>query len=132
MYEFTPGNTADSAEHRSNQEVVTAQPKTRRLNGALAHLVATNRFSNLVTSYADSIIFRGLVTSMEIKMKKESFALAGLTLGGAGLFLGMAMSSSIPSTPIVYGVASALYAAIAAGVFAGVRRRRLDMASDYE
>ena len=56
-------------------------------------------------------------------MKEKSFTIAGLTLGGAGLFLGMAMSSYIPGTPFVYGAASAIYMATAAAVYASVMQR---------
>jgi hypothetical protein len=62
-------------------------------------------------------------------MKEEGLTFAGLTLGGVGLFLGMAMSSSITSTPFVYGAASAIYMATAAAIYAGVKRRRLNASS---
>lgn len=68
----------------------------------------------------------------EKEMKTQSFTLAGLAIGGAGLFLGMSMSSSIPSTPFIYGVAAAVYAAVAAAVFAGVHRRNRDITCDQE
>jgi small basic protein len=62
------------------------------------------------------------------EVKGHSFALAGLVSGGIGLLLGMTMSSSIPSTPSAYGLAAAVYAAIAAASFAGRQRRQRDIA----
>jgi len=55
-----------------------------------------------------------------MKMNTTSFAFTGLAFGGLGMFLGITMSSSIPSNPFTYGLAAALYAAIAAGVLAEV------------
>lgn len=61
-------------------------------------------------------------------MKKQNLTVAGLVFGGAGLLLGMFMSSSIPSTPSAYGLAAALYASIATAMVAGRRRRKRDIA----
>jgi len=60
-------------------------------------------------------------------MKNERFAIAGLAFGGIGVFLGMAMSSSVPSTPSVFGTAIAVYAAVAAAVVGGIRKRNGDL-----
>lgn len=56
-------------------------------------------------------------------MKNERYALAGLVFSGTGLILGMAMSSAMPSTPLVVGTTIAVYAAVAAAVLGGIRKR---------
>lgn len=56
-------------------------------------------------------------------IRNPYLAFAGLVLGAMGLFAGMAMSSSIPAGPSVYGVAAAVYAAVVAAIFAGVMWR---------
>lgn len=59
-------------------------------------------------------------------MTKHIYALAGIAFGGVGLFLGIAMSSSIPGTPFVYGSAAAIYAAVAAAILAGIKQKDAD------
>ncbi len=56
-------------------------------------------------------------------IKNPYLAFAGLVLGATGLFAGMALSSSIPAGPSVYGVAAALYSAVVAAIFAGGMRK---------
>jgi hypothetical protein len=63
-------------------------------------------------------------------MKNEPYALAGLAFGGTGALLGMALSSFVPSTPLVFGTAIAVYAAVVAAVVGGVRKRRGDLSRE--
>jgi hypothetical protein len=59
-------------------------------------------------------------------MKKDYLAFAGLAFGGIGISLGLAMSSAVPGTPGVLGTATGVYAALAAAILAGVRKKRAD------
>ena len=61
--------------------------------------------------------------SETMTIRNSYLALAGLILGGIGLFAGMAMSSPIPGGPPVYGVAAAVYSAVVAAIVAGVWRK---------
>ena len=63
-------------------------------------------------------------------MKNEHYALAGLAFGGIGVLLGIALSSSVPSTPLVFGTAVAVYAAVVAAVIGGVRKRGGDLSRE--
>jgi len=56
-------------------------------------------------------------------MMNDRFALAGFAFGGIGVFLGIALSSSVPNTPLVFGTAIAVYAAVVAAVIGGARKR---------
>lgn len=59
-------------------------------------------------------------------MNQEHCALAGLACGGVGLFLGLSLSSAVPSSPFVYGSVAAGYAVVVAAVVGGRRRRQGD------
>jgi hypothetical protein len=63
-------------------------------------------------------------------MKNAPYALAGLAFGGIGVFLGIALSSSVPSTPLVFGTAIAVYAAVVAAVVGGIRKRSADLSRE--
>jgi hypothetical protein len=63
-------------------------------------------------------------------MKNEPYALAGLAFGGIGVFLGIALSSSVPNTPLVIGTAVAVYAAVVAAVIGGLRKRGRDLSRE--
>ncbi|MDZ7770177.1 MAG: hypothetical protein U5K38_14395 [Woeseiaceae bacterium] len=64
-----------------------------------------------------------LKTARSTKMTKYTYALAGIFFGGVGLFLGIAMSSSISGTASMYGSVAAIYAAVAAAILAGVKKK---------
>jgi len=59
-------------------------------------------------------------------MKNDHLALAGVASGGIGVSLGLALSSAVPGTPVVFGTTMAVYAAVAAAVFGGIRRKGTD------
>lgn len=61
-------------------------------------------------------------------MNPRHFALAGLACGGVGLFLGLSLSSAVPSSPSVYGSVAAGYAVVVAAVTGGLRRHQGDPA----
>lgn len=63
-------------------------------------------------------------------MKNEHFAIAGLAFSGIGVILGIALSSSVPSTPAVFGTAIAVYAAVAAAVVGGIRKRNDELSRE--
>lgn len=60
-------------------------------------------------------------------MKNRSFVIAGVASSGAGIALGIAMSSTIPSTPFVFGTTIAVCAAVVAAVVGGSRKRGVDL-----
>lgn len=59
-------------------------------------------------------------------MKNDHLALAGPAFGGIGVAPGLGLSSAGSSTPIVFGTTMAVYAAVAAALFAGIRNKRAD------
>mgnify|MGYP006277808907 CR=1 FL=1 len=60
-------------------------------------------------------------------MKNRGFVIAGVASSGVGLVVGIAMSSTIPSTPFVFGTTIAVYAAVAAAVVGGSGKRGVDL-----
>ena len=60
-------------------------------------------------------------------MKNEYFTFAGIALSGIGLILGIALSSSVPSSPAIFGTAIGVYAAVAAAVVGGIRKGNSDL-----
>lgn len=74
----------------------------------------------------DSSLFLKLIQCTE--MPNYTYVLAGIVFGGVGLFLGLEMSSSISGTPSMYGMVAAVYAAVAAAIFAGVKKRDAELA----
>jgi len=60
-------------------------------------------------------------------MKNEHFTFAGIAFSGIGLILGIALSSAVPNTPAIFGTAIAVYAAVAAAVVGGTRKRNADL-----
>jgi small basic protein len=63
-------------------------------------------------------------------MKNNPYALAGLVFGGIGVLLGIALSSSVPNTPLVFGTAVAVYAAVVAAVIGGLRKHGRDLSRE--
>ena len=63
-------------------------------------------------------------------MKRNILSFLGIGLGGAGVAIGMTMSSSIPDTPLIYGLAAAVYGAVGAAIFAGTQSRKHRTATD--
>jgi len=59
-------------------------------------------------------------------MKNSFSAIVGITLGAVGIALGLSMSSAVSAGPMTFGLVGSVYAAVAAAVFAGAKRKQAD------
>lgn len=55
-------------------------------------------------------------------MRKQTLTYAGLVFCALGMFSGIALSSAVPASPVVYGVTAAMHAAVVAAVIGAIRR----------